>query len=137
MQRIAVKAVIQGNKPYPIQRKDALHKISDLNAVAPKTGKVLDDDAVDRALAYLVQKFLHGGPFKVCPAVTVVYKFQYLRMGGILHRIGVLVKRPLLVLNAETPHLAVLGGKPDIKANHIGFIHLPAPPSAAQSRSQI
>ena len=91
MQRIAVKAVIQGNKPYPIQRKDALHKIADLNAVAPKTGKVLDDDAVDRALSYLVQKFLHGGPFKQNAAVTVVHSLVYqrnVRVGGykVLHQ---------------------------------------------------
>ena len=139
MELVAVKIIVDGNEAHTVQRENHFHKVPHFNAVSPKPGKILHDNTVDLALPHLVKQFLDGWPLKIGPAVPIVDKLQDLRVFNALHSVNVLVERVLLVLNAETTHLAVLGGKSDIEGNHIGdqvATHSPAPPSHAQNRRQ-
>ena len=136
---IAVKIIVDGNEADTVQRENHFHKVPDLNAVAPEPGEVLHDDAVDLALPHMIQQVLDGWPLKIGPAISVVDELQNFRVFNTLHSVNVLVECVFLILNAETAHLAVLGGEPDIEGNHIAdraVIHSPAPLAHAQSRFQ-
>ena len=135
---IAVKLVVDGNEADAIQWEYHLHKVANLDAVAAKAGEILYDDTVDGSRPHLVKQVLDGWPFKVGPAVPIVYKLQDLHIFYALHGVNVLMKRMLLVLDAEAAHLAVLCGETDIERDHIRkeFIHTPAPPGYGQSRFQ-
>ena len=139
MEGITVKIVVDRDEADAVQRENHFHKVSHFNAVASEPGEVLHNDAVDFALPNLVKQFLDGGPLEVGPAVPVVDELQDLHILDALHSVNVLVERVFLVLDAETAHLAVLGGEPDIEGDHIGnqaATHFPAPPSHAQNRPQ-
>lgn len=99
MKESAVKIIVDGNEAYSIEGENTLHKVSDLNAVAAKPGKILYDNAVDFPSPHHVEKFLNGGTLKVCPTVSVVSKLQDFHVSNALHRIGVSAKYVFLVLN--------------------------------------
>jgi len=118
----AVKIVADGNEAGMEQREHTLDEIAGFNAVAPESGKVLDDDAVDLISPYQLNELLHLRTLKICAAVSVVDELRNLRVQGFGHGGRVLVENKALILNAQTVILIVLDGEADVEGNHI-FLH--------------
>ena len=98
----SIKIVADGDEAGVIQRKYPLDKVAGFNAVATKSGKILYDNTVDLTGLYHRQKFLHSRSFKVCAAVTVVYKFQDLAVLIFREGHSLFAEDQLLVWNTQT-----------------------------------
>ena len=96
----AVIFIVERNEADAVDRKDTLHKITDLNAVAPEPGEVFDDDAVDLGLPDHFQQFLHSGTLKVGPCIAVVNKLQHFCTGQLIRSIYIAVQGFQLIYNA-------------------------------------
>ena len=68
----AVKIVADGNEAGMEQREHTLDEVAGFNAVAPKAGKVLDDDAVDLIGPHQLNEPLYLRTLEVRTAVPVV-----------------------------------------------------------------
>ena len=90
-----------------VQRKYSLQVIFDLDTIAAKTRKILDNNAVDGPLLHQVKQFLDSRPFKIGATETIVYKLLNLCSIKIRHRLDILVQRIFLILNAKTSHFFV------------------------------
>ena len=105
---ITVKFVAERNKARMKQREHTLDEIAGFDAVAPETGKVLDDDAVDLVLPHHLDEFLDLGPLKVCTGVPIVHELDDLRVCRLWHGGGVFMENKALVFDAQAVVLAVL-----------------------------
>lgn len=68
------------------QWKNALDEIADLQTVAPKSRKILDNDAVYLVFPHQLDQLLHGGTLKVRAAESVVDKLPNLSVCRFGHR---------------------------------------------------
>ena len=116
---VAVKLIPQGDEPDVVQREHHLHKVANLNGVAPKPGEVLHNDTIHAPGPHQLKQLLDGGPLEVGPTVAVVHELQNVGVGNALHIFHVLVEDTPLPLDAVAAHLAVLGGQPDIEGDGV------------------
>ena len=118
----AVKIVADGNEAGMEQREHTLDEVAGFNAVAPKAGKVLDDDAVDLIGPHQLNEPLYLRTLEVRTAVPVVDELRDLRVHGFGHGGRIFVKDKALVFDTQTVILVVLNGKADVEGNYI-FLH--------------
>ena len=111
---IAVEIVIDGDEPGVKQWEHPLDEVSGFDAVSPKSRKIFDNDAVNLIGPNQFNQFLDFGTLKICPAISVVDKFQNLCVSGLRHGRNELVQHKVLVLNAHAVVFVILQGKTDI-----------------------
>ena len=118
----AVKIVADGNEAGMEQREHTLDEVSSFNAVAPETGKILDNDAVDLIGPHQLNELLHLRTLKICTAISVVDELHDLRVQSFRHGSCVLMEDKALIFNTQTVVLVVLNGEAYVEGNHI-FLH--------------
>ena len=118
----AVKIVADGNEAGMEQREHALNEVAGFNAVAPETGKILNNDAVDLIGPHQLNELLYLRTLKIRAAVPVVDELHDLRVQGFGHGSRVLVEDKALIFNAQAIVLVVLDGEADVEGDHI-FLH--------------
>ena len=104
------------------QREHALNEVAGFNAVAPETGKILDNDAVDLIGPHQLNELLYLRTLKIRAAVPVVDELHDLRVQGFGHGRRVLVENKALILNAQAVVLIIFNGEADVEGNYI-FLH--------------
>ena len=118
----AVKIVADGNEAGMEQWEHTLDEVSSFNAVAPETGKILDNDAVDLIGPHQLNELLHLRTLKICTAISVVDELHDLRVQSFRHGSCVLMEDKALIFNTQTVVLVVLNGEAYVEGNHI-FLH--------------
>ena len=118
----AVKIVADGNEAGMEQREHTLDEVAGFNAVAPKAGKVLDDDAVDLIGPHQLNEPLYLRTLEVRTAVPVVDELRDLRVHGFGHGCRIFMENKALIFNAQAVVLVVLDGEADVEGDHI-FLH--------------
>jgi len=104
------------------QWEHTLDEVSSFNAVAPETGKILDNDAVDLIGPHQLNELLHLRTLKICTAKSVVDELHDLRVQSFRHGSCVLMEDKALIFNTQTVVLVVLNGEAYVEGNHI-FLH--------------
>ena len=111
---IAVEIVIDGDKPGVKQWEHPLDEVAGFDAVSPKPRKIFYNDAINLIGPHQFNQLLDFGTLKICPAISVVDKFQNLCVSGLQHGRNELVQHKVLVLNAHAVVFVILQGKTDI-----------------------
>ena len=104
------------------QREHALNEVAGFNAVAPETGKILDNDAVDLIGPHQLNELLYLRTLKIRAAVPVVDELRDLRVQSFRQGSRVFVEDKALIFNAQAVVLVILDGEADVEGNHI-FLH--------------
>ena len=118
----AVKIVADGNEAGMEQREHALDKVAGFNAVAPETGKILDNDAVDLIGPHQFNELLYLRTLKIRAAVPVVDELHDLRVHGFGHGCRIFMENTALIFNAQAVVLVILDGEADVEGDYI-FLH--------------
>ena len=104
------------------QREHALDKVAGFNAVAPETGKILDNDAVDLIGPHQFNELLYLRTLKIRAAVPVVDELHDLRVHGFGHGCRIFMENKALIFNAQAVVLVILDGEADVEGDYI-FLH--------------
>ena len=94
-----VKIIADGNEAGVEQREHALNEVTGFNAVAPKAGKILDDDAVDLIGPHHLNELLHLRTLKVRTAVPIVNELRDFRVQGFRYGGCIFVEDKVLVFD--------------------------------------